>query len=272
MASFRSSSLDASAEFTAMSSTERKLTLEAQLLSEQLATTRIAIKVCNKEASRSVSATRRNQKRARAILLLQDGRPDALQAFCNTLPDTGRAEQKDALQFFESTSLPDLMITLQEVQSLPDMDYLFARQFMEEWALGRWIQTMNEEHGIVPSSATIKHKMLEDKLEGETNKVIGSKKELEDVGLAFPEQTSISVGKTCCTFRRYSRTSSRQGQDSETTKCGSKYVKRGTLLGPGIWASNSFLVIEWQQKRGPDSAPQKRAMFSYFVATLRCPH
>ena len=103
----------------------------------------------------AVSETRRNQKRARAILLLQDGRPDALQAFCNTLPDTGRAEQKDALQFFESTSLPDLMITLQEVQTLPDMDYLFARQFLEEWALGRWIQTLNEEHGIVPSSATM---------------------------------------------------------------------------------------------------------------------
>jgi hypothetical protein len=144
-----------------------------------LAATRLAIKVGLKEASRTVSAKRRNQKRARAILLLQDGRPDALQAFCNTLPDTGRAEQKDALHFFESTSLPDLMITLQEVQTLPDMDCLFAKQFLEEWALGHWIQTLNEEHGIVPSSATIKHKMLEDKLEGETNKIIGSKKNLK---------------------------------------------------------------------------------------------
>ena len=104
MASFRSSSLDASAEFTAMSSTERKPTLEAQLLSQHLAAIRLAIKVGHKEARRSVSETRRNQKRARAILLLQDGRPDALQAFCNTLPDTGRAEQKDALQFFKSIS------------------------------------------------------------------------------------------------------------------------------------------------------------------------
>jgi hypothetical protein len=195
MASFRSSSLDASAEFTAMSSTERKLTLEAQLLSEQLATTKIAIKVCNKEASRSVSVTRRNQKRARAILLLQDGRPDALQAFCNTLPDTGRAEQKEALQFFESTSLPDLMITLQEVQSLPDMDYLFARQFLEEWDLGRWIQTLNEEHGIVPSSATIKHKIVEDKLEQETSKVIGSRKNLKMWAWRFRNKHQFRWGK-----------------------------------------------------------------------------
>jgi hypothetical protein len=190
-----SSSLDASDEFTAMSSTEREFILEAQLLSRQLATTRLAIKVCNKEASRTVTAKRRNQKRARAILLLQDGRPDALQAFCNTLPDRGRAEQQDAWQFFESTGLPDLMITLQEAQTLPDMDYVFARQFLEEWALGLWIQTLNEEHGIVPSSATIKHKMLEDELEGETNKVIGSKNNLKMWAWRFRKKHQFRWGK-----------------------------------------------------------------------------
>jgi hypothetical protein len=174
-----SSSFDAGAEFTAMSSTDRKLAWEAQLLSQKLAMTKLAIKACNKEASRTVSAKRRNQRRARAILLLQDGRPDALQAFCNTLPDSGGAEQKDAMHFFECTSLPDLMMALQEVQTVPDTDYVFAKQFLEEWALGQWIQTLNEEHGIVPSSATIKHKMLEDRLEGETNKVVGSKKNLK---------------------------------------------------------------------------------------------
>jgi hypothetical protein len=178
-----------------MSSTERTLTLEAQFLSQHLAATRLAIKLCKKEASRTVSAKCRNQKRARAILLLQDGRPDALQAFCNTLPDTGRAEQKDALQFFEHTSLPALMITLQQVQTLPDMDYVFARHFLEEWALGRWVQTLNEEHGVVPSSATIKHKMLEDKLEGDTNKIIGSKKNLKMWAWRFRNKHQFRWGK-----------------------------------------------------------------------------
>jgi hypothetical protein len=178
-----------------MSSTEKTLRLEAQLLSQQLAATRLAIKVGLKEASRTVSAKRRNQKRARAILLLQNGRPDALQAFCNTLPDTGRAEQKEALLFFENTSLPDLMINLQEVQTLPDMDYGFAKQFLEEWALGQWIQTLNEEHGIVPSSATIKHKLLDDKMEGETTKIIGSKKNLKMWAWRFRNKHQFRWGK-----------------------------------------------------------------------------
>jgi hypothetical protein len=178
-----------------MSSTERTLTQEAQLLSQHLAAIRLAIKVGNKEASRTVSAKRRYQKRARAILLLQDGQPDALQAFCNALPDTGRATQEDALHFFETTSLPDLMITLQEVQTLPDTDYLFARQFLEEWALGRWIQTLNEEHGIVPSSATVKHNMLDEKMEGETTKVIGSKKNLKMWAWRFRNKHQFRWGK-----------------------------------------------------------------------------
>ncbi len=87
------------------------------------------------------------------------------------------------------------MITLQEVQTLPDMDYLFARQFLEEWALGRWIQTMNEEHGIEPSSATIKHKMLEHNMEGETNKVIGSKKNLKMWAWRFRNKHQFQWGK-----------------------------------------------------------------------------
>ena len=49
-------------------------------------------------------------------------------------------------------------------------------------------------------------------------------------------------------------------------------MKLGTHLGPGKWASISFLVLEWQQKRGPDSGSQKRALFSYFETTSRCPH
>jgi hypothetical protein len=187
--------LDAGAELKAMSSTERELTLEAQLLSQKLATIKIAIKTCNKEARRTVSAKRRNQRRARAILLLQDGRPDALQAFCNTLPDSGDAEQKDALQFFECTSLPDLMVKLQEVQTVPDTDHAFAKQFLEEWALGRWIKTLNEEHGVVPSSATIKHKMLEDRLEGQTNKVVGSKTNLKIWAWRFRKKHQFRWGK-----------------------------------------------------------------------------
>ena len=159
-----------------MSSTERQLIWEADQLSQQLATTKLAIKTCNKEERRGVAVKRRNQKRARAILLLQEGRPGALQAFCNTLPDKGTAEQIDALQFFDSTSLSELMVILQQAQTLPDIDYVFARQFLEEWALGQWIQTLNAEHGIVPSSATIKHKMLVDNLDGETSTVIGNKK------------------------------------------------------------------------------------------------
>jgi hypothetical protein len=190
-----SSSFDAGGEFTAMSSTERKLTLEAQLLSQKLAMTKLSIKACNKEVSRTESAKRRNQRRARAILLLQDGRPDALQAFCNTLPDSGRAERKDAMQFFEGTSLPDLVMAVQEVHTVPDTDYVFAKQFLEEWALGRWIQTLNEEHGIVPSSATIKHKMVEDRLEGETNKVIGSKKNLKMWAWRFRKKHQFRWGK-----------------------------------------------------------------------------
>jgi hypothetical protein len=155
---------------------------------------------------------------------------------------------------------------------LPDMDYLFARQFLEEWALGRWIQTMNEEHGIEPSSATIKHKMLEHNMEGETNKVIGSKKNLKMWAWHFRNKHQFRCGKLAVHSGGTVEQFSRHGQDSETTNLGSKSVKRGTLLGPGIWASNSSLGIGWQQKRGPDSGPQKRAMFSHFVATLRCPH
>jgi hypothetical protein len=192
---FASSSVDASAEFTAMSDTERTLTLEAQLLSQQLAAIRIAIKAGHTAARSIVRVKRHNQKRARAILLLQDGRPDALQAFCNTLPGTGRAEQQDALHFFGSTSFPDLMITLQEVQTLPDMDYSFARSFVEEWAVGHWVQTLNEEHGIVPSSATIKHKLIEDKMEGETNKVIGNKKSLKMWAWRFRNKHQFRWGK-----------------------------------------------------------------------------
>jgi hypothetical protein len=78
---------------------------------------------------------------------------------------------------------------------LPDIDYLFARQFLEEWALGRWIQTMNEEHGIVPSSATMFHKMQEDKLEGETNKIIGSKKNLKMWAWRFRNKHQFWWGK-----------------------------------------------------------------------------
>ena len=178
-----------------MSSTERTLTLESRVLSQQLAATSLAIKVCKKEASLNASAKCRNQKRARAIVLLQDGRSDALQAFCNTLPDTGRAEQEDALHFFAITGLPDLMKTLEKVQTLPDRDYLFARQFLEEWALGRWIHTLNEEHGIVPSSATLKHKMLDDKLEGDTNKIIGSKKNLKMWAWRFRNKHQFRWGK-----------------------------------------------------------------------------
>jgi hypothetical protein len=190
-----SSSFDADAEITAMSSTERQLTLEAQLLSNKLVTIRTAIKACNKKANRIVYEKRRNQRRARAILLLQDGRPDALQAFCNTLSDSGGAEQKDALQFFECTSVRDLMVKLQEVQTVPDPDHEFAKRFLEEWALGQWIHTLNEEHGIVPSSATIKHKMLEDRLEGETNKVVGSRKNLKIWAWRFRKKHQFRWGK-----------------------------------------------------------------------------
>jgi hypothetical protein len=192
---FISSSLDAGAKFTAMSSNEKTLTLEAQLISQKLTAIRLAIKARNKAASRNQCVRRSNRKRARAILLLQDGQPDALHAFCNRLPDTGKAEQEDALHFFQNTSFPDLVVALKEVQTLPDKDYVFARQFLEEWALGRWIQTLNEAHGIVPSSATIKHKLLEDKMEGDTNKVIGSKKNLKMWAWRFRQKHQFRWGK-----------------------------------------------------------------------------
>ncbi len=87
------------------------------------------------------------------------------------------------------------MVTLQEVQTLSDMDYSFARHFLEEWALGRWIQTLNEEDGIVPSSATIKHTLIEDTMEGETNKVIGSKKSVKMWAWRFRNKHQFRWGK-----------------------------------------------------------------------------